>query len=848
MAWDASTISAVAALVVACFALLIAVAQVLQQYLVTGQLIRLCDSVVFGPLPGQGRRIWEPSQLRFRVVYSIPQFSLDADLWPDNPPHVKSYAAGRHGLHSLSKRDGLQDEKLPETSSSSSMTASTTHRPRFSFALRRLRSVDPKLHKSRVSHRRVGEASWVSFWRVIERQCGDSVRFDQVEYDADRCPPDLVTAPMQVSMRDVAVMGLMAGMQLTSCSFPDKSLSMQGEVGTITSSNHPVLGPILHFTPRDVRSLQERMFAINRHTARATVESRWLSRTWDVCMVAGKYFNSSGRRTARRLDERWIRDRKGNPYFELSVPGDTHSKPRDRPREGKGKEKGKGKGKGIERDAKNSAGTAPESERSDNFKAENVDAADGSNSSTTKGLPHLIPRRLQDGPWIMTIPHDLPLYEPGGLKQDTQGTVPESKDSKRSTATPQPQANKTTMEKEREPTKVKRQPTVEDDLEDAIGADANPEDGPQDMPGSSSDLPDRIQTAKARQAARRVRLQEIERDKSLVEESVKRGAITSPYQPQPTMLLLTQYPHNPDQEQKLPKPTPAEEAARQREEERKQRDDERWERNRARNDAVSLRMVDMFWLCQMDIFYGYWATPWQNPSSVPLQSTLVGAVTVTLEALLGFLDDKSLIYTDFHPRTWESLHDTTSWLSNRRCTYPAYAINARGGVVAGGVSWLGVRIPAFKATVIPALELLHSYDWQVAPEVRDQIRHNDEFNVELMRLDSWLSYVGRTNEIADGPNKLLRQTPALISLLIAEFELDFQNMDLSASEGGLQDIQGLSANIMDFLTDEGLTEAEQLYVLVALLRAVKVGQSILAGANTDPLLDILLKDVQAHLV
>ncbi|KAF5579452.1 hypothetical protein FPCIR_11110 [Fusarium pseudocircinatum] len=133
--WDASAISAVAALIVALFALLVATAQALQQYLITGQLIRLCDSVVFGPLPGQGYRVWQFSQFRFRVLYSIPQINLDADLWPKESPHVKSYAI--------------------------------------------------------------------------------------------RCPSDLVTAPMQVSMRDIAVMGLTAGMKITDCSFTEKSLMQE---------------------------------------------------------------------------------------------------------------------------------------------------------------------------------------------------------------------------------------------------------------------------------------------------------------------------------------------------------------------------------------------------------------------------------------------------------------------------------------------------------------------------------------------------------------------------------------------------------------------------------------------
>lgn len=112
--WDASAISAVAALIVALFALLVAAAQALQQYLITGQLIRLCDSVVFGPLPGQGYRVWQFSQFRFRVLYSIPQINLEADLWPMESPHIKSYATGEEML------PNLQPDSLVDYSASSS--------------------------------------------------------------------------------------------------------------------------------------------------------------------------------------------------------------------------------------------------------------------------------------------------------------------------------------------------------------------------------------------------------------------------------------------------------------------------------------------------------------------------------------------------------------------------------------------------------------------------------------------------------------------------------------------------------------------------------------------------------
>jgi hypothetical protein len=100
--WDSATIASVTALIVAVMAMVIALAQALQQYFITGQLIRICDSVVFGPMPGQGRRVWQLSQFRFRVLCSIPQISLSTDLWPsDSGYQVKSYAIGRHPLPAL---------------------------------------------------------------------------------------------------------------------------------------------------------------------------------------------------------------------------------------------------------------------------------------------------------------------------------------------------------------------------------------------------------------------------------------------------------------------------------------------------------------------------------------------------------------------------------------------------------------------------------------------------------------------------------------------------------------------------------------------------------------------------
>jgi hypothetical protein len=150
--------------------------------------------------------------------------------------------------------------------------------------------------------------------------------------------------------------------------------------------------------------------------------------------------------------------------------------------------------------------------------------------------------------------------------------------------------------------------------------------------------------------------------------------------------------------------------------------------------------------------------------------------------------------------------------------------------------------------MIPALELYSSYNYQVAHRRRSDTRTCQVELLELIRLDAWLSICGRTDEILYGRNDLIKQTPAMVELLMMEFSVDFLNLDQSDLEGGMQVNQELAANVMDFLLDEELSGAEQIYILVATLRAVKVALSILEGPDTRMLQEILREDVQVHMV
>ncbi|KAL8912490.1 MAG: hypothetical protein Q9171_002503 [Xanthocarpia ochracea] len=257
---DPDAIAAVAALAVAFVALLAASAQAIQQYLVSGQLIRLCDSVVYNQMPGQGRRIWQFSQFRFRVVYSIPQVHLLPDLWLRISSHVRPLPPDAAPLPDL---------KVHGPNSTSAALA--------------------------------GEASWVSFVRAAQHSAGRSLRYVMVEGDADRCPSDLPVVPMQLSMRDVVAMALMAGMECTDVSFPSQSISMQGDAGTITSSRHPVLGALIHYAPKQ---------ATDSHGIRVldgTIQGEWTARLLDIVTVAGHRYDLVDRKHYEEDEGSWMK-------------------------------------------------------------------------------------------------------------------------------------------------------------------------------------------------------------------------------------------------------------------------------------------------------------------------------------------------------------------------------------------------------------------------------------------------------------------------------------------------------------------------------------------------------------
>ncbi len=198
--------SALVALVVAVVALFVAVAQLTQQVMATAYVIRKCDRIVTGGLTKGGVRQWHWRQFRFTVNYQAIVFALPASIY-------------------------------------SALGVSPTVQ------------VDPPSlevwHKANEIRemRKSSQGCWVSF--VQDLAVFSCLRPENVgvkEESGDRIPDDLTVAPTRVDAITVMLTCVAMGMQVSRYSPTTGEITLAGGVGGISSSVHPVLGCLLHYS------------------------------------------------------------------------------------------------------------------------------------------------------------------------------------------------------------------------------------------------------------------------------------------------------------------------------------------------------------------------------------------------------------------------------------------------------------------------------------------------------------------------------------------------------------------------------------------------------------------------
>lgn len=264
--------------------------------------------------------------------------------------------------------------------------------------------------------------------------------------------------------------------------------------------------------------------------------------------------------------------------------------------------------------------------------------------------------------------------------------------------------------------------------------------------------------------------------------------------------------------------------------------------------------MNWFWACQIDVIPGYLATPWTAKFST---NVCIGAITVIIEALGLLTDFSQPVYIDsaYHARG-------LAWMRRGRSTFPPYGISAihhHGTVISGTYSTN--HFPGFRAPLFP-IELIRHYGFQVDRHLPSDATNLRARLTELMALDAWLSYCGRQPEICGYPQvqytsvpvlgvgDLLYTMPTLVQRTMGSFTLEFANLERTALEGGQQIAQQIAENLLNTLgwKVEGLAPAEKLFALVAMLRTAKMALCIAQGTDTSALRDILLNNVQVHLI
>ena len=199
-------VTAIVALVVAVVALIVAAAQFTQQIMATAYVIRKCDRIVTGGLTKGGTRQWHWRQFRFTVNYQAIVFTL--------PNSVYTALGVSPTVQVITPSPEIWDRAV----------------------------------KTRPS-RKSTQACWISLVQDLVT-CTSLRREDicVIEESADRIPDDLTVAPARVDALTAILSCIAMGMQVYKYSPTDGEIIMAGGVGSISSSNHPVLGGLVHYS------------------------------------------------------------------------------------------------------------------------------------------------------------------------------------------------------------------------------------------------------------------------------------------------------------------------------------------------------------------------------------------------------------------------------------------------------------------------------------------------------------------------------------------------------------------------------------------------------------------------
>ena len=213
-------IASIVALVIAVVALIIAAAQLTQQVLATAYVLRKCDRIVTGGLIAGGKRKWHWRQCRFTVRYQSLIMTLPESIYSSL------------GITSTVQR-GQDYQGYPRVRST------------VRAAARKILATAQQSDNRHVSE----QACWVSLVQdLVASDCLGEDSLYTREESGDRIPDDMTVAPTKVDALTVLLTCVAMGMQVSKYSPTAGEVFLAGPVGSISSSLHPVLGGLVHYS------------------------------------------------------------------------------------------------------------------------------------------------------------------------------------------------------------------------------------------------------------------------------------------------------------------------------------------------------------------------------------------------------------------------------------------------------------------------------------------------------------------------------------------------------------------------------------------------------------------------
>ena len=239
----------------------------------------------------------------------------------------------------------------------------------------------------------------------------------------------------------------------------------------------------------------------------------------------------------------------------------------------------------------------------------------------------------------------------------------------------------------------------------------------------------------------------------------------------------------------------------------------------------------------MNIFEGYFASPWRDDIDA---AVCLRALSIVLA---NIVDSRAVEQPRI--RLGYFFENEASNNDIPFVSFPPYAVTGRRYRADTGkkppmAGWH--FFPSFNC-YLPDISVLADSNFASREFDVNVEGKNTVVTVELVRFDYWLNRAAETECIINGKADLIRNTPALVQYMLQVYYERFTYCYITG-----YDRIGCARSIRTQLHDLGLSEAEVIFVSVAMLRALRYAFCIGSGLNTRPAQDILRNDLPAHIV